>query len=229
MIPAGERLTVRAVPIAGDRSWTPTLQLFTSCGQTGGDAGANLCLASDRADAQGQRMLRYVNNGPTEQTVLLSVSAGGPVHGARFRLEVAIAEPLQNLTCASARPLSDGLVLRNQDLSEGATEASPCKPSGMPSLFYSATLYPAAVPAGEVDSAYRAPARSCSWCVRVARMGAAAPTGIGGASYCQQRFGHQDRHRRGQRLSGRDPSHLRPAGDDAPAAGGHLRCAPRAG
>jgi hypothetical protein len=142
VIPSGQRLTARAVPTAGDRSWTPIMQVFTSCGASGADAGANLCLASDRADPQGQRVLRYVNNGPTDQSVLLAVSPSATVKGGRFRLDVSIAEPLQNLTCATAQPLSDGQLLRNQDLSEGSVEGSPCKSPGMPSLFYSATLYP---------------------------------------------------------------------------------------
>jgi hypothetical protein len=144
VIPPGQRLTARAIPTTGDRAWTPSLQLFTGCGQPGvSDGGSNLCLASDRADAQGLRVLRYANNSATDETVLLSVSPSSVVNGARFRLEVTIAEPLQNVTCASPLPLSDGQIVRNQDLSQGQIEApSGCKQSGMPSLFYSATLYP---------------------------------------------------------------------------------------
>jgi hypothetical protein len=143
VIPAGQRLIARAVATAGDRGWTPVLQAFTSCSPAGAsDAGVNGCLASDRADSQGQRVLHHVNNGPTDEVVLLSVAADVTVHGARFRLDVAIPEPPQNLTCATARPLSDGQVLRNQDLSDVRTEGNPCRPPGMTSLFYSATLYP---------------------------------------------------------------------------------------
>jgi hypothetical protein len=136
-IPAGARLTARAVPTSGDRFWTPALQLFTSCAS----GGANLCLASDQAALEGQRELRYLNDGPTEQTVLLSVSDSEPVTGAMFRLEVNIAE--RNLSCASAQPLSDGLVLLRQDFSDAPTQdlTSSCS-SGAPALFYSARLYP---------------------------------------------------------------------------------------
>jgi hypothetical protein len=135
-IPAGQRLTARALPALGDRPWSPVMQLVTACSQA-------MCLATDRASPDGQqRMLRYVNNGSSDQPVLLTVGANTAVSGANVRLDVSIGAPLQNGTCASARPLSDGQVLRNQDLSEG--QPSPdgvCKPPGTPSLFYSATLF----------------------------------------------------------------------------------------
>jgi hypothetical protein len=135
-IPSGQRLTVRATPSGGDRAWTPVIQLLSGC------ANAR-CLARDRATMFGDRQLRYVNNGPAAEEVIVSVSASGPVSGATFRMDVSISEPVQNNTCASARPLSDGLVLRNQDLTEGGTsEPGPCKPSGGQSLYYSATLLP---------------------------------------------------------------------------------------
>jgi hypothetical protein len=48
-----------------------------------------------------------------------------------------------NGTCSAARPLSDGQVLRNQDLSEGrsARPAAACPRAGQ-ALFYSVTLLP---------------------------------------------------------------------------------------
>jgi hypothetical protein len=154
VIPAGQRLTARAVPTAGDRAWTPVLQAFTGCSPGGAsDAGAHFCLASERADAQGQSVLRHDNGGPTEQTVLLAVSSLELVRNARFRLDVAIAEPPQNLTCATALPLSDGLVLRAEDLSQGQTKGDACKPAGSPSRFYRATLYPDQYLMYEVDGA----------------------------------------------------------------------------
>jgi hypothetical protein len=134
-VPSGQRLTARATPVQGDRPWLPVLQLMSTCRQ-------GMCLATDRAGPlDPQRMLRYVNNGPGEQSVLLSVGASTAVGGGMFRLDVSIDEPLHNVTCAGARPVTDGRVLLNQDLSEaqGATE-SVCKPTGAPSLFYSATL-----------------------------------------------------------------------------------------
>jgi hypothetical protein len=69
-------------------------------------------------------------------------AASGSDGAADVGLEVDTGEPLLNLTCTTARPLSDGQVLRKQDLSQGRTEADLCKPTGSSSLFYSATLYP---------------------------------------------------------------------------------------
>ena len=135
-VPSGQRLTARAqVRQGGDRPWTPVLQLLSACRE-------GLCLATDRPGPNGQPLLRYVNNGPIDQQVILAVGSSAAVSGALFRLDVSIGEPLQNGTCASARPLKDGQVLRNQDLSEGQMSATGmCRaPGGGPSLFYSATL-----------------------------------------------------------------------------------------
>ncbi len=157
VIPPGQRLTARAVPTDGDREWTPVLKAFTSCGPGGvSDAGANLCLASGSADAQGLPVLRYVNNGPTEQTVLLAVSSRAPVKNALFRLEVDTAEVHANVTCESALPLSDGLVVRNQDLAEGQLVPACRSPSTpVARLFYSARLYPNQSVRLSVESAFR--------------------------------------------------------------------------
>jgi hypothetical protein len=143
VIPSGQRLTAHAILIEGYGGWTPTLQVFTGCGASGADVGANHCLASDRTDADGQKVLHHVNDGPTEQPVMLAVSSSAAAdQGRYFYLHVSISEPLENLTCATARPLSDGQLLRDQDLSQGSVESSPCKSPGQPSLFYSATLQP---------------------------------------------------------------------------------------
>jgi hypothetical protein len=136
-IPSGHRLTARATPTRGDRTWTPVMQLLDSCAQTA------QCLATERAASDGSSgsVLRYVNNGPSDQTVLLAVGASGAVSGALFQLSVSVGEPHQNQSCTSARPLTDGLVLRNQDLSEGKQNTNPrCGGGGGPSLFYKATL-----------------------------------------------------------------------------------------
>ena len=135
-IPSGQRLTARAFVTRGDRNWTPVIQLLDGCAQTA------TCLATDRLSSDGSPVLRYVNNGPSDQTVLLAVGANGPVSGGVFRLSVSIGEPVLNQTCASARVLTDGLVLRNQDLSEGLMNTNQrCMSStGSPSLFYKATL-----------------------------------------------------------------------------------------
>ena len=134
-IPSGQRLTVRATPTAGDRTWAAVLQAFSAC-QSG------MCLASNRAALQSDGALRYVNNGAASESVLIGVSASGEVSGATFRLDVSIRR-------AGAKPdLPDGPAavrradLRNQDLSEGQVSqvSDGCKPPGGPSLFYSATL-----------------------------------------------------------------------------------------
>jgi hypothetical protein len=134
-IPSGQRLTARAFATRGDRNWNPVIQLLDGCAQTAS------CLATDRQAGDGGPVLRYVNNGPSDQTVLLAVGPNGPVSGGVFRLLVSIGEPVLNQTCASARVLTDGLMLRNQDLSEGAVNTSQrCMSTGAPSLFYKATL-----------------------------------------------------------------------------------------
>jgi hypothetical protein len=58
-------------------------------------------------------------------------------------LEVDMAQPPEAGTCQAAQTLSDGQVLRNQDLSKGKPDASTsCKEAGSPSLFYQAIVYP---------------------------------------------------------------------------------------
>jgi hypothetical protein len=133
-IPSGQRITVRAHPTRGDRGWLPSIQLFSACAD-------GMCLGMDSTAPDGDRVLRYVNNGNAAQPVYFSVSSSSPVGGAVFRLDVAIAEPIVNATCQAARPISDGQILRNQDLSEGQISNDFfCKQGGGPSLYYSAKL-----------------------------------------------------------------------------------------
>jgi hypothetical protein len=135
-VPSGQRLTVRAVPTNGDRQWNPVMQLLSGC--TNGR-----CLARDTTSQLGDHQLRYVNNGPAAEDVILSVSPSTTVSGATYQLSVSIGDPILNGTCAAARPLSDGLVLRNQDLSEGQiSQGGMCSPGGAPALFYSVSLLP---------------------------------------------------------------------------------------
>jgi hypothetical protein len=135
-VPSGQRLTVRAVPTNGDRQWSPVLQLLSGC--TNGR-----CLARDTTSQFGDQQLRYVNNGSAAEDVILSVSPSTTVSGATYQLAVSIGEPVLNGTCGAARPLSDGLVLRNQDLSEGQiSQGGMCSPGGAPALFYSVSLLP---------------------------------------------------------------------------------------
>jgi hypothetical protein len=135
-IPSGQRLKVRARPVDGDRPFSPVLQLFSGCSEA-------ICLGTDQAGmVAGQRLLRHINDGPTDLPVLLSVGASTVVSGATVQLDVHIGEVVQNGTCATARPLADGQVLRDQDLTEGqVSPGEPCKQPG-PSLFYRATLLP---------------------------------------------------------------------------------------
>jgi hypothetical protein len=134
-IPPGQRLTVRARPMGGEPSFSPVLQLFSGCGQA-------MCLGTDREGLNAsQRVLRHINNGPSDLPVLLSVGASTMVSGGTVQLDVNISEPLQNGSCASAWPLADGQLLRDQDLSEGTFGDGPCRGPG-PSLFYRATLLP---------------------------------------------------------------------------------------
>ena len=135
-VPPGQRLTARAQAVAGDRLWVPALQLLGACGQ-----GA--CLTTETRSADGeQRELRYVNQGATEERVVLAVGASADVRGASFRLDVGLGLAHTNGICGGERSLSDGLVLRDQDLKEGRIADSACRPTRSPSLFYSATLLP---------------------------------------------------------------------------------------
>jgi hypothetical protein len=133
-VPSGQRLTVRAQPVSGSQAWTPQVQIFKDCAQAA-------CLATGRTSTAGDQAARYINNGPAPETVTIAVGASIVVSGATFRLDASIGDPVQNLTCQTARPLSDGLTLRSQDLSEGTISTDfRCMKIGAPSLFYKATL-----------------------------------------------------------------------------------------
>jgi hypothetical protein len=135
-IPSGQRLTVRAQPTGGDTAWSPVIELLSGC--TNGR-----CLGKDTSDQFGNKQLRYVNNGPAAEDVIVAVSASTMVSGATYALSASIGDPIVNGTCSAARPLSDGLVLHNQDLSEGeVSQGGTCGPGGGPSLFYSVSLLP---------------------------------------------------------------------------------------
>jgi hypothetical protein len=135
-IPSGQRLTVRALATTGDREWQPVMQLLSGC--TNGR-----CLVRDRTTQFGDRQLRYVNNAAQAEDVILAVSPSTTVSGATYRLDVSLGEPVLNGTCSAARPIMDGQVLRNQDLSEGqVSQTGICIPPGGQALFYSVTLLP---------------------------------------------------------------------------------------
>jgi hypothetical protein len=136
-IPSGQRLTVRAQPTNGDRQWNPVMEILSACGNGG------LCRAKDTSTPFGDRQLRYVNNGPVAEDVILAVSASTEVAGATYALSVSIGDPVLNGSCSAARPITDGQVLRNQDLGEGqVNQSGQCVPTGGQSLFYSVTMLP---------------------------------------------------------------------------------------
>jgi hypothetical protein len=134
-VPSGQRLTVRALSTAGDREWNPVLQLINNCKD-------GRCLARDRSTMFGDRQLRYVNNAAVAEDVILAVSASTAVNGGTFRLDVSLGEPVLNGTCAAARTITDGQVLRNQDLSEGQPTQGGCIPPGGQALYYTVNLLP---------------------------------------------------------------------------------------
>ncbi|HEY0710509.1 MAG TPA: sialidase family protein, partial [Polyangia bacterium] len=133
-VPPNARAHLRAVPVAGGAMWTPRLVLANGCGD-------GVCLASDVAGADdGGREVSWINQGLTPTTVTVAVSAVTAVAGARFRLDVSVAEVL-NDRCETARPLRDGLVLTNQDANKSATlSRDTCRPVAASSLFYSVHL-----------------------------------------------------------------------------------------
>jgi hypothetical protein len=133
-IPSGQRLTARAVSKGGDRSWMPRLEAFDSC-------GSGVCLAQGHATAGTVQQLDWINNGPNWRIVMLSVTADGPVTGARFDLTVSASDLLA--TCVRPTSVKDGTVLINQDLLQAPPPtAATCSAAADHALYYTATLLP---------------------------------------------------------------------------------------
>jgi hypothetical protein len=136
-IPPGERLTVRARALGGDRTWRPVLTLLTGCAGAGEG-----CLSAGTTAADGDQVMRYVNNDAVELSAVIAVSAGNGVTGAIFRLDVNIGPPALNFACTTATPLVDGQTLRGQDLAEGQPSQQACGGDPAASLFYRVRLLP---------------------------------------------------------------------------------------
>jgi hypothetical protein len=132
-VPPGARAHLRAQPVAGASTWTPKIVLSAGCSD-------GLCLASDAAATNEAREVTWTNSGTTPTTVIAAIAATAPVAGARFRLDVSVSE-VPNTSCAAARPLTDGLVLSNQDANKAPTlPADLCHPVEGSVLFYSVRL-----------------------------------------------------------------------------------------
>jgi hypothetical protein len=138
-VPAGQRLEARVTTtsvLTMISAWTPLLQLQSDCGQSA-------CLATGHDVPQFGAVLQYVNNGPTQEELVLSVAALPPLlPHATFRLEIEIGDPILNVSCAAARPIHDGLVLTGQRLPSGdfSRTALTCSNRSDGTLFYRANL-----------------------------------------------------------------------------------------
>jgi hypothetical protein len=130
----GQQLTVRADAKAGNQDWTPRVAAFDAC-------DATACLARGSAQAGPDQTLDWINNGSTSRTVLLSVSADGPVMAAEFDLTVGLTDLLT--TCDNPTPVHDGTKLSNQSFAHlPPPTIAPCTRSQTPALYYAATLLP---------------------------------------------------------------------------------------
>jgi hypothetical protein len=133
-VPSGQRLTVRATPIFGDRAWQPRIEAFASC-------KAAMCLAEGHSSSGTTQQLDWINNGPNWRLVTLAVSSDTQLTGARFDLSVSVIDQLA--TCARPMAVSDGTVLINQDLHQAPPpEHATCTGALDHALFYAAQLMP---------------------------------------------------------------------------------------
>jgi hypothetical protein len=133
-VPAGQRLTARATPRGGDRTWMPRLAAFNSC-------NSNTCIAQGHVVSGTTQQLDWVNNGSSWQLVYLAVDADGPVSGATFDLAVNAIDLFA--TCTRPTNVVDGTNLTNQDLSLAATPAGQtCTGGTQRAFYYAATLLP---------------------------------------------------------------------------------------
>jgi hypothetical protein len=131
-VPAGQRLTARAVPKGGDRAWMPRLSAFASC-------TSNTCIAQGHVVSGTTQQLDWVNNGSSWQLVDLAVGADSPVSGATFDLTVSSVDLFA--TCARPMNVVDGTIISNQDLSLAATPTGQTC-TGDHAFYYSADLLP---------------------------------------------------------------------------------------
>ncbi len=133
-VPSGQRLSVRATPIFGDRAWQPRIEAFSAC-------KAAQCLAEGHSSSGTTQQLDWINNGPNWRLVFVAVSSDTPLTGARFDLTVNVADQLA--TCARPTAVADGTVLINQDLHQAPPpEHATCSGAIDHALFYAAQLMP---------------------------------------------------------------------------------------
>ncbi|HVU52836.1 MAG TPA: sialidase family protein [Polyangia bacterium] len=132
-VPAGQRLSAKAVPRAGDQTWMPRLSAFTSC-------ASNTCIAQGHVVSGTTQQLDWVNNGASWQLIYLSVGADGPVSGATFDLSVSAVDLFA--TCDRPTSLVDGTVVPNQDLSIAPTPTGQTCTGATHAFYYSAVLLP---------------------------------------------------------------------------------------
>jgi hypothetical protein len=133
-VPAGQRLTARATPRAGNQNWMPRIEAFASC-------ASNTCLSQGHLVAGSTQQLDWVNNGATWQLIFLAVGSDQPVNGATFDLSVTIVDLFA--TCNHPMAVKDGTILQNQDLSLAfPAMTATCSGTVDHAFYYSATLLP---------------------------------------------------------------------------------------
>jgi hypothetical protein len=132
-VPSGQRLTVRATPHGGDRTWMPRIEAFTAC-------SSNTCLAQGHLAAGTSQQLDWINNGPNWQLVYLAVGADGAVSGATFDLSATVIDLLA--TCNRPITIKDGTNLSSQDLSLATLAMPTCNGTSDHAFYYVATLLP---------------------------------------------------------------------------------------
>jgi hypothetical protein len=133
-VPAGQRLTARAVPRGISPGWMPRLEVFGSCSST-------TCLAQGHLVSGSTQQLDWINNSANWQLIYLAVGADTPVSGAMFDLSVTVVDLFA--TCDRPMPVKDGTTLPNQDLSLAfPATAATCGGSIDHAFYYSATLLP---------------------------------------------------------------------------------------
>jgi len=133
-VPAGQRLTAKAIPKGGDRTWMPRLSAFNAC-------TSNTCIAQGHVVSGTTQQLDWVNNGSSWQLVYLAVGADGPVSGATFDLSVSTVDLFA--TCNRPTSVVDGTIIANQDLSLAAMPTNQtCNGGVSHAFYYSADLLP---------------------------------------------------------------------------------------
>jgi hypothetical protein len=133
-VPAGQRLTARAVPRGINPNWMPRIEAFGTC-------SSNTCLAQGHLVSGATQQLDWINNSASWQLIFLAVGADTPVSGATFDLSVTVVNLFA--TCDRPTPVKDGTTLPNQDLSLAfPAMTATCGGTVDHAFYYSATLLP---------------------------------------------------------------------------------------